>query len=121
MIEHKIENESRQMEHIRNKKDAYSHHGLARQRVEAARKMRKRSEMMRAHGQQCGLFDEKHRQKIDQSLGYMRDGNVTHYVSVGFRPKTKDRNRYGPARRLFRHDARMEDRARIMHDSEDAP
>lgn len=94
--------------------------GLARRRETATRKMRKRSKMMRDHGKQSGLFYERHRQKIDQSLGYMRDGNVTHYVSVGYRPKTKDRNRYGPARRLSRHDARIEDRARIMHDSEDA-
>ena len=95
-------------------------HGLARRRETAVRKMRQRSKMMRDHGKQGGLIYERHRQKIDQSLGYMRDGNVSHYVSVGFRPKTKDRNRYGPARRLSRHDARIEDRARIMHDSEDA-
>ena len=84
--------------------------GLARRREAAARKMRKRSEMMCAHGQQGGLIYEKHRRKIDRSLGYMRDGNVSHYVAVGFRPKTKDRDRYGPARRLSRHDARLEDR-----------
>ena len=94
--------------------------GLARRREAATRKMRKRSKMMRDHGKQGGLIYERHRQKIDHSLGYMRDGHVTHYVSVGYRPKTKDRNRYGPVRRLSRHDARIEDRARIMHDSEDA-
>ena len=82
--------------------------GLARRRKEAARKMRKRSEMMRDHGKQGGLIYERHRQKIDRFLGYMRDGNVSHYVSVGYRPKTKDRNRYGPARRLSRHDKRLE-------------
>ena len=94
--------------------------GLARRREAAARKMRRRSKMMRDHGKQGGLIYEWYRQKIDHSLGYMRDGNVSHYVSVGFRPKTKDRNRYGPAKRLSRHDARIEDRARIMYDSEDA-
>ena len=108
------------MEHTKIRKDSSCQRGLARGREAAARKMRRRSEMMRAHGQQGGLLYEKHRRKIDRSLGYMRDGNVSHYVSVGFRPKTKDRNRYGPARRLSRHDARIEDRARIMHDSEDA-
>lgn len=82
--------------------------GLARRREEAARKMRRRSEMMRDHGKQGGLIYDRHRQKIDRSLGYMRDGNVSHYVSVGYRPKTKDRNRYGPARRLSRHDKRLE-------------
>ena len=90
--------------------------GLARRREAAARKMRRRREMMRAHGQQGGLIYERHRRKIDRSLGYMRDGNVSHYVSVGFRPKTKDRDRYGPARRLSRHDARLED---ALHEQED--
>ena len=47
----------------------------------------------------------------------MRDGNVSHYVSVGFRPKTKDRDRYGPAIRLSRHDARLEEALREQEDS----
>ena len=96
------------MEQIKNRKDDSCHRGLARRREVAARKMRRRSKMMRDHGKQGGLIYERHRQKIDQSLGYMRDGNVSHYVSVGYRPKTKDRNRYGPARRLSRHDKRLE-------------
>ena len=49
----------------------------------------------------------------------MRDGNVSHYVSVGFRPKTKDRDRYGPARRLSRHDTRLEDAAQASQEQED--
>ena len=84
--------------------------GLARRREAAAQKMRRRRELMRAHWQQGGLIYEKHRRKIDRSLGYMRDGNVSNYVAVGFRPKTKDRDRYGPAKRLSRHDARLENR-----------
>lgn len=32
--------------------------------------------MMRAHGQRGGLIYEKHRRKIDSSLGYMRDGSL---------------------------------------------
>ena len=79
--------------------------------------MRRRREMMRAHGQQGGLLYEKHRRKIDSSPGYMRDGNVSHYASVGFRPKTKDRDRYGPAKRLSRHDMRLEDALREQEDS----
>ena len=85
----------------------------------AAWKMRRRGEMMRAHGQQGGLLYEKHRRKIDRSLGYMRDGNVSHYVSVGFRPKTKDRDRHGPARRLSRHDTRLENALREQEDFHD--
>ena len=83
--------------------------GRAERRKRTAAKMMQRAEMMRCHGQMSGGVHEKHRRKIDRSLGYMRDGNVSHYVSVGFRPKTKDRDRYSPARRLSRHDARLED------------
>ena len=96
------------MEHTKIRKAISCQRGLAGRRETAARKMRKRSKMMRDHGKQGGLIYERHRQKIDRSLGYMRDGNVSHYVSVGYRPKTKDRNRYGPARRLSRHDKRLE-------------
>lgn len=101
-------------------KENKRNNNLGRHREAAARKMRRRREMMWAHGQQGGLLYEKHRRKIDRSLGYMRDGNVSHYVSVGFRPKTKDRNRYGSARRLSRHDKRLEAAAIVsqeaMHD-----
>ena len=105
------------MGHTRNRKDVSCHRGLARRREAAAQKMRKRSKMMRDHGKQGGLIYERHRQKIDHSLGYMRDGNVTHYVSVGYRPKTKDRNRYGPARLLSRHDKRLEAAAIASHEA----
>ena len=81
--------------------------------------MRRRGELMRIHGQQGGRIFERHRRKIDRSLGYMRDGNVSHYVSVGFRPKTKDRERYGPARRLSRHDTRLENALRKQEDFHD--
>lgn len=99
------------------KPEINNYHGLARRREAAIKKMRKRGEMMRDHGQQGGILYEKHRRKIDRSLGYMRDGNVSHYVSVGFWPKTKDRDRYGPARRLSRHDTRLED---ALHEQEDS-
>lgn len=107
------------MDHTKNRKEGALGRGLARRREAAARKMRRRSEMMRAHGQQGGLLYEKHRRMIDQSLGYMRDGNVSHYVSVGFRPKTKDRDRYGPARRLSRRDTRLEDAMQASQEQED--
>ena len=91
-------------------KDNKQNNNQVRRREAAARKMRRRCEMMRAHGQQGGLIYEKHRRKIDRSLGYMRDGNVSHYVAVGFRPNTQDRAHYGSARRPSRHDLRLEDR-----------
>ena len=69
-------------------------------------KLLRRKRMMQNHGQQGGLVYEKHRRKIDRSLGYMRDGNVTHFVSVGFSKKTRDRDRYGPAVVWSPHDER---------------
>jgi hypothetical protein len=71
------------MEHTKNKKVVTLSRGFAQRWEAAARKMRKRSQMMRDYGKQGGLIYERHRQKIDQSLGYLRDGNVSHYVSVG--------------------------------------
>ena len=88
-------------------------------RRHSQRKLLQREKMMRFFGQQGGLLYEKHRRKIDRSPGYMRDGNVSHYVAVGFRHKTKDRDRYGPARRLSRHDTRLEDAAQEQEDFHD--
>lgn len=52
--------------------------------------------MLKAHGPQGGTDYDRHVEKIKQSSGYMRDGNVTHYVWVGYNhAKTRDRNRYG--------------------------
>ena len=70
-------------------------------------KLLQRAEMMRSFGKQGGTIYEKHRQKIDRYLGYMRDGNVSHFVSVGFSKKTRDRNRYGPSVIRTRHDERV--------------
>jgi hypothetical protein len=62
--------------------------------------------MMRCHGQMSGLIYEKHIRKINRSLGYMRCGNVSHFVRVGFGNKTRDRNRYGAEIIWTRHDGR---------------
>lgn len=75
--------------------------------------------MLREHGKQGGLFYERHRQKIDQSLDYMQDGIVSHYVSVGYQMKTKNRNCYDLARRRSRHDKRLEAAARADWRQED--
>ncbi len=80
--------------------------GRAERRKRTARKLRQRAEMMRCHGQAGGLIYEKHRRKINHSLGYMRSGNVSHFVSVGFGQKTRDRNRCGAEIIWTRHDGR---------------
>ena len=81
-------------------------------RRRSQRKLLQREKMMRFFGQQGGLLYEKHRRKIDRSPGYMRDGNVSHYISVGFSQKTRDRDRYGPAVHRTRRDERAVQSAR---------
>lgn len=62
-----------------------------RARIKQAYRMR----MLRDLGEQGGLIYERHIEKIHCSSGYMRTGNVSHYVQVGPRRKTRKRNRYG--------------------------
>lgn len=50
-------------------------------------KLEKRKKLMDSLGMQGGTLYAKHRDKISTSLGYMRDGNVSHYVSVGYTKK----------------------------------
>ena len=80
--------------------------GRAERRKRTAVKLRQRAEMMRCHGQMGGLIYEKHIEKINRSLGFMRDGNVSHFVCVGFGNKTRDRDRYGSEIIWTRHDGR---------------
>ena len=86
--------------------------GRGERRRRSRKKLLQREEMMRFFGQQGGLVYEKHRRKIDRSPGYMRDGNVSHFVSVGFSQKTRDRDRYGPAVLRTRRDERAAQSAR---------
>lgn len=79
--------------------------GIASRREATAHKLNQRGKIMRSLGQQSGSVYERHRRKIDRSIGYMRDGNVTHYVAVKPKRKTKH-NPYGKAKQLSRHDAR---------------
>ena len=51
-------------------------------------------------GMQGGTLYAKHRDKVTNSLGYMRDGNVSHYVSVGY-TKKYDRNKLRNHRNLW--------------------
>lgn len=52
------------------------------------RKLNQRKRLIEAYGLQQGTLYEKHREKISKSLGYMRDGNVRHFVAVRPRRKT---------------------------------
>ena len=73
-------------------------------------KLRKRQRLMAMLGLQGGCVYEKHREKIGKSIGYMRTGNVSHFVSTKPRKKTRSRDRYGrvftpPARNAARLDS----------------
>ena len=68
--------------------------------------------MAKIHGLREGTMYEKHISKLDRSFGYMRDGNVTHYVRVGYGRKTNNRGNYGkhynPSIRDRRNNALMD-------------
>lgn len=59
------------------------------------RKIQKRVRLLRIFGARQGIAYSKQREKLEVSYSYLRDGNVTHYIQVGFNEKTRDRNRYG--------------------------
>lgn len=62
-------------------------------------KLEQRKKLMDSLGMQRGILYAKHRDKISTSLGYMRDGNVSHYVSVGY-VKKYNRNKLRKHRSL---------------------
>ncbi|MBR1455149.1 MAG: hypothetical protein IJ593_11005 [Lachnospiraceae bacterium] len=56
----------------------------------------KRKKMASDFGFQGGTVYDKHVEKIKKSDGYMRDGNVRHYISVKHTIKTNNKNKeYG--------------------------
>lgn len=62
-------------------------------------KLKQRKRLMDNLGMQGGALYAKHRNKISSSLGYMRDGNVSHYVSIRY-TKKYDRNKLRKHRNL---------------------
>lgn len=48
------------------------------------RKLQKRVRLLHIFGARQGTLYRNQREKLDVSFGYMRDGNVTHYVQSGF-------------------------------------
>lgn len=63
-------------------------------------KLKQRKSLMDKLYMQGGTLHAKHRDKVTNSLGYMRDGNVSHYVSVGY-TKKYDRNKLRKHRNLW--------------------
>ena len=64
-------------------------------RERVAKKLLHRKNLIRKLGLQGGVIYERHRQKIMASAGYMRTGNVSHFVAVRPTRKTRKRGRYG--------------------------
>ena len=59
-------------------------------------KLMERERMMRFLGLQAGSVYRKHRKKVSRSSGYMKSGNVSHFVSTTPRRYTRKRGRYAP-------------------------
>lgn len=73
-------------------------------------KLMQRERLMAILGLQGGCVYERQRAKVLHSTGYMRTGNVSHFVSTKPRRKTRSRDRYGrvltpPARDVVRMDS----------------
>lgn len=88
----------------------------AERRFNTERKLIHRKNMMKKLGQQGGTVYDKHIAKINKSLGYMRDGNVSHYVSCGFGTRTKNSSRRGTPSSLEykpRYDYKVHDQRQI--------
>ncbi len=62
-------------------------------------KLKQRKRLMDNLGMQGGTLYTRYRDKISNSLGYMRDGNVSHYVSIRY-TKKYDRNKLRKHRNL---------------------
>ena len=74
-------------------------------RDKTAKKLHRRLKLMLQKGLQGGSVYKRHREKILFSAGYMRTGNVTHYVRSGRHKKTRSRDRYGSVYDPSRRDA----------------
>ena len=80
-----------------------------KRRRAAQLKLQQRTRLMHELGLQGGCLYAKHREKIQRSCGYMRTGNVRHYVNTHPRRKTRSRDQYGavftpPKRDIMRID-----------------
>lgn len=82
--------------------------------LKTRRKVKQRERMMKSFGLQGGTMYSKHRAKITKSTGYMRDGNVSHYIQVGFNQKTNNRGNYGKSYNPSIRDIRQLDRGREL-------
>jgi len=64
-------------------------------RKRAIQNQAQRQVLMSNLGMQGGTLYARHRKKIQLSTGYMRAGNVSHFVATKPRKRIRDRNRIG--------------------------
>lgn len=71
------------------------------------KKIKQREQLAKDLGLQQGSLYKKHREKIEYSAGYMRDGSVSHFVAVSKSIKTKNsasNQTYGTRHNYSAHD-----------------
>lgn len=76
-----------------------------KRRALGLKKQRRREKLLHQLGEQPGVIYLKHIKKVNDSSGYMRDGNLGHYALTKPAKKTRDRNRYGAVLKLCKRDA----------------
>lgn len=97
----------------------------AERRKRTKRKIHQREELAKTFGLNQGTVYERHRDKIENvSSGYMRDGNVSHFVSVNASKKTRRTGSYGPSiiykhSDQLRYDSLSSSEEEFEEDSED--
>lgn len=64
----------------------------AARRQKTENKLNQRKKLAKHFGWNGGLLYKRQREKITESTGYMRDGNVSHFVCCGGGIKTKTKN-----------------------------
>ena len=64
----------------------------AARRQKTKNKLNQRKKLAKHFGWNGGLLYKRQREKITESTGYMRDGNVSHFVCCGGSIKTKTKN-----------------------------
>ena len=64
----------------------------AARRQKTENKLNQRKKLAKHFGWNGGLLYKRQREKITESTGYMRDGNVSHFVCCGGSIKTKTKN-----------------------------
>ena len=86
------------------------------------KKLKQREKLLKDFGPNEGILFERHTQKVNKSLGYMKDGNTSHYVAVGRSKKTKNTARHGTPKNLSygkRYNYKPSDERQILRETDE--